>query len=43
MLLIFSGDKSLNPGPTPSNVSPFFWKPFEIKELHLYINKFYRS
>ena len=41
MLLLLSGDISLNPGPTPSSVSQSFWKPFEnqgLPFLHLNIN-----
>ena len=39
MLLLLSGDISLNPGPAPNNVSQSFWKPFENKGLHfLYLN-----
>ena len=34
MLLLLSGDISLNPGPTPSSVFQFFWKPFENRSLH---------
>ena len=29
MLLLLSGDISLNPGPTPNSISLSFWKPFE--------------
>ena len=39
MLLLLSGDISLNPGPTPISVSQSFWKPFENKGLHfLHLN-----
>ena len=39
MLLLLSGDISLNPGPTPNSVSQSFWKPFENKGLHfLHLN-----
>ena len=41
MLLLSSGDISLNPGPTSNSVSHSFWKPFENKDLqllHLNIN-----
>ena len=39
MLLLFSGDISLNPGPTPSSVSQSFWRPVENKGLHfLHLN-----
>ena len=39
MLLLLSGDISLNPGPTPSSVSQSFWKPSENKGLHfLHLN-----
>ena len=34
MLLLLSGDISLNPGPTPNSVSQYFWEPFENKGLH---------
>ena len=36
MLLILSGDKSFNPGPTPNSVSESFWKSFEKKGLHFF-------
>ena len=39
MLLLLSGDISLNPGRTPNSVSQSFWKPFENKGLHfLHLN-----
>ena len=39
MLLLLSGDISLNPGPIPNSVSQSFWKPFENKGLHfLHLN-----
>ena len=39
MLLLLSGDISLNPGPTPNSVSQSFWKPSENKGLHfLHLN-----
>ena len=41
MLLLSSGDISLNAGPTSNSVSHSFWKPFEHKDLqllHLNIN-----
>ena len=34
MLLLLSGDISLNPGPTPNSVSQSLWKSFENKGLH---------
>ena len=34
MFLLSSGGISLNPGPTPNNISQSFWKPFEHKGLH---------
>ena len=34
MLLLLSGDISLNPGPTPNSVCQFFWKLFENKGFH---------
>ena len=40
-MLLLSGDRSLNPGPTPNSVSQSFWKLFENKALrflHLNIN-----
>ena len=41
ILLLLSGDISLNPGPTLDSVSQSFWKPFQHKglnSLHLNIN-----
>ena len=41
MLLLLSGDISLNPGPTSNSVSHSLWKSFENKDLqllHLNIN-----
>ena len=39
MLLLLSGDKSINPGPTPNSIFQPFWKPFENKTLHfLHLN-----
>ena len=39
MLLLLSGDISLNPGPTPNSVSQSFWEPFENKGFHfLHLN-----
>ena len=39
MLLLLSGDISLNPGPTPNSVSKSFWKHFENKGVHfLHLN-----
>ena len=41
MLLLSSGDISLNPGPTSNSVSHSLWKSFENKDLqllHLNIN-----
>ena len=39
MLLLLSGDISLNPGPTSNSVSQSFWKLFENKGLHfLHLN-----
>ena len=39
MLLLLSGDISLNPGPTPNSISQSFWKPFQNKGLHfLHLN-----
>ena len=34
VLLLLSGDISLNLGPTPNSLSQLFWKPFENKGLH---------
>ena len=41
ILLLLSGDTSLNLGPIPNSLSQLFWKPFENKGLHflhLHIN-----
>ena len=40
ILLLLSGDISLNPGPRPNKVFQSFWKPFENKGhfFHLTIN-----
>ena len=39
MLLLLSGDISLNSGPTPNSVSKSFWKHFENKGVHfLHLN-----
>ena len=39
MLLLLSGDISLNPGPTLNSISQSFWKPFENKGLQfLHLN-----
>ena len=41
ILLLLSGDISLNLGPIPNSLSQLFWKPFENKGLHflhLHIN-----
>ena len=35
MLLLLSGEISLNPGPTLNSVSQSFWKLFENKGLHI--------
>ena len=39
MLLLLSGDISLNPGTTPNSISQSFWKLLENKGLHfLHLN-----
>ena len=39
MLLLLSGDITLNTVPTPNSLSQSLWKPFENKDLHfLHLN-----